>query len=82
MKPWPEILVFKDTYRLARRFQVYDGGKRVIDCASSAWQSQSPLQVFCRIVEVVAARLEAPRRAAAIMNACAELRALQVGRDV
>ena len=33
--------------------------------------------MFCRIVEVVAARLEPPGRAASIMTACAELRNLQ-----
>jgi hypothetical protein len=69
-KEWQDILVFKDTYRLARRFHVYDQGKRVIDGASSKWKEHSPLQVFCAVVEVVAARVEVPSRVKAISAAC------------
>jgi hypothetical protein len=69
-KPWDQVLVFKDTYRLARRFQVYDGGKRVIDGSSPSLADQSPLKTFCRVVQCIADRLETPARAAVINKAC------------
>jgi hypothetical protein len=69
-KPWDQVLVFKDTYRLARRFQVYDGGKRVIDGSSPSLADQSPIKTFCRVVQCIADRLETPPRAAIINKAC------------
>lgn len=69
-KPWDQVLVFKDTYRLARRFQVYDGGKRVIDGSSLSLADQSPIKTFCRVVQCIADRLETPARAAVINKAC------------
>ena len=72
-KEWKDILVFKDTYRLARRFHVYDQGKRVIDGAHPKWKNSSPLQVFCAVVVEVAARVEVPSRVKAIRAACAKV---------